>query len=79
MKPCRGSKHGISRREYEVRIHEFTRRGSSLPQSRLNEDLVRQLRDTRYVIPAHVWAERLGVSKSAVERARSGQTWRHVS
>lgn len=74
----RGSKHGIDRHEYEVRVHEFTRRGEDLPQAKLNAEIVRKLRETTYLIPAREWADRLGVSKSAIERARQGETWGHV-
>ncbi|THF64335.1 hypothetical protein [Pseudothauera rhizosphaerae] len=74
----RGSKHGIDWREYLSRVHEFTKRGEDLPQSKLNAEIVRKLRETTWVIPAHEWARRLGVSKSAIERARQGETWRHV-
>lgn len=74
----RGSKHGIDWDEYMSRIHEFTKRGADLPQSKLTPEIVRRLRETTYVIPARVWAEQLGVSKSTVERARFRGSWTHV-
>lgn len=73
-----GSKHGIDRREYELRIREFVKRGTELPHARLTEEVVREIRRRPYAMTAREWAARTGVSLSAIERARAGYTWGHV-
>lgn len=65
------------------------KRGIELPQSKLNETLVKKIRyehaekerakrelDERY--SAAAFAKRYGVSVSAMEKVLSFQSWRHV-
>lgn len=74
----RGSKHGLSRAEYQVRAHEFARRGRELPQSKLTEEVVRRIRENKDGLTANQGAERLGVHRRTIDGVRSYRTWRHV-
>lgn len=59
------------------RTLRFVRAGRGNPRARLTEQIVRAIRvDGR---PDSVIAAELGVSKTAVVYARTGQTWSHVA
>lgn len=45
-------------------------------QSKLTDDLVAQIRASK--LPGTVWAEKLGLSHRTVNKARKGDTWKHV-
>lgn len=64
-------------------------RGSELPQSRLNEAIVRRIREEHATkeatkraldaeFSAQAFAERYGVSVNTISKALGYQTWRHV-
>ena len=74
----RGSKHGLNRAEYQVRAHEFASRGCELPQSKLTDDIVRQIRENKDGLTATQWAEHLGVHRRTIDGVRSYRTWRRV-
>ncbi len=56
--------------------HGTSARGSRNGFSKMTEDLVAQIRSSSD--SAQVLADRLGLSQSAVARARRGATWSHV-
>lgn len=79
----------MKRAEYLQRSREFAKRGSDLPQTKLNEKLVRQIRkehaealrriaEIRRQSTANVLASRYGVHVRTVEKVLSYETWRHV-
>ena len=74
----RGSRHGIDRREYLSRMREFAARGSALPQSRLNPELVREIRATRGKRTAKSWAQELGTHQRTIDKVRDYGSWVHV-
>lgn len=74
----RDSKHGLNRAEYQVRAHEYACRGRELPQSKLNDDIVRIIRENKDGLTASQWAEYLGVHRRTIDGVRSYRTWRHV-
>jgi hypothetical protein len=51
--------------------------GTSCAMSKLNDDLVREIRSTNEPIPA--LAERLGITTRTIHDVRSRKTWRHVT
>lgn len=53
--------------------------GNEWNHSRLNPDLVRQIRKSVYKKPARIWAEELGVHIRTIEKVREGNSWRQVS
>ena len=52
-------------------------RGESVPNARLNDDLVRQIRASSNT--NEWWSRQLGISETAIAQARRGQTFRHVT
>ena len=54
-------------------------RGTDLPQSKLNPELVRQIRRNPNGWTAKRWAEELGVHVRTVEAVQSYKNWRHVA
>jgi hypothetical protein len=52
--------------------------GERIPNAKLTEELVRQIRATSGLITGVEWAHRLGVDRTSINSARRGQTWRHV-
>jgi AraC-like DNA-binding protein len=80
---------GLTRGEYQVRAHEFCKRGNDLPQSKLNDDKVRIMRrrheralalvkriHARHSIKAI--ANDFGVHERTAEKVLNYTTWRHV-
>lgn len=62
----------------DSRRHSTSRTtGDRHPQSILTADIVREIR--KRILPAHVWAERLGVALRTVQAARDGDNWKSVS
>lgn len=74
----RGSRHNIDRAEYLSMASKFASKGESRPNARLNADLVREIRDTTYVVTAKEWARRLGVHERTITGAREMRTWAWV-
>lgn len=64
--------------EYRSRQHELAARGEQLPQAKLNEILVRQIRENRRGLTARQWAEQLGVHQRTIDKVRDYRSWRHV-
>lgn len=64
-------------------IRDATRKGRMHPgtrnyNSKLTDELVRQIRQTTGRISAHEWARRTGISRSTISMARRHETWRHA-
>lgn len=53
-------------------------KGSKNNLAKLNEDKVREIRDAAVTISCAELAEKYGVSASAIKKARSFTSWRHV-
>lgn len=53
-------------------------RGESHHNSKLTDELVRDIRRTRGSKSCLAWAHELGLSKTVIRYARSGKTWSHV-
>lgn len=72
----------MTRDEFQLRAREFSKRGSALPQSKLNDETVRMMR--REYQPnsrthgARAIARRLGLHYRTVEKALTYETWIHV-
>lgn len=68
----------MNRAEYRSRQRELAARGEQLPQAKLNEILVRQIRENRLGLTARQWAEQLGVHQRTIDKVRDYRSWRHV-
>jgi transposase len=79
----------MNRDDYLMRAHEFTPRGVDLPQSKLSEAQVQEIReaqqkreDLRQHIREHLsneaMAMKFGVHVRTIEKAVSYGSWRHV-
>ena len=53
-------------------------RGAALPHSKLNDELVREIRENRPGLTARQWGERLGLHYRPIEKVRHFETWSHV-
>lgn len=76
----------LSRAAYLVRAREFAARGEDLPQSRLTEDMVREIRSAavqrdnlrqyiRDTLSNQALAEKYGVHHRTVEKVLQRDTW----
>lgn len=74
----RGSKHGMDREEYLLRIREFTPRGERVPSSKLTEAKVKEIRAMGAPWPRKSLASRYGVTVRTIDKLLSGETWTHV-
>lgn len=68
----------IARDEYEIRAHEFCKRGEDLPGAKVNDDIVREIRANRQGLTDKRQAEKYGISESLVFKIRSRERWGHV-
>ena len=79
----------MNRDDYLMRAHEFTPRGVDLPQSKLTEVQIQEIReaqqkreDLRLHIKEHLSNEamalKFGVHVRTIEKAVSYGSWRHV-
>lgn len=79
----------LQRAEYLVRARELAPRGRALPQARLSDDAVADIRSAarqREALRQHIrdnlsneaLARRLGVHVRTIEKALSAETWGHV-
>lgn len=68
----------MTRGEFFERRHEFQCRGSQLPQSKLTEDAVREIRRNARRWSARQWAEHYALHICTIEAVRYYRTWRHV-
>ena len=68
----------MTRDEYLSTLIITARRGTDLPQSKLNPDLVREIRTNRHGMTARAQASRYGVHYRTIEKVRHYETWRHV-
>lgn len=69
----------MNREEYRSRQRELAVRGEQLPQAKLNESIVRQIRENRRGLTAKQWAKQLGVHQRTIDKVRDYRSWRHVS
>lgn len=85
----RGSKHGLSRGEWEQRRTEFVSRGLDLPRSKLMPLDVAEIRSAakqREKLREHInkhlsnaaLAEKFGVHVRNIEKVLSRETWSHI-
>ena len=75
----RGSKHNIDRREYLVNADKYAKRGSDLPHTKLNAEIVRKIRiDAEQGKTAKLQASEYGVHIRTIEAIRSYRTWLNV-
>lgn len=86
---ARGSKHGLHRDEWEQRRTEFCARGQDLPQSKLmdldvveirsakrqRENLMRHIREN---LSNAALARKFGVHERSIEKIMSRETWGHL-
>lgn len=72
----RGSRHNISRRDYQINAHQYAKRGEELPHSKLTSEKVRKIRmDAEQGITAKSQASEYGVHIRTIEAIRSYKTW----
>jgi len=79
----------MNRDDYLMQAHQYARRGADLPQSKLTEAQVQEIReaqqkreDLRHHIKEHLsneaMAAKFGVHVRTIEKAVSYGSWRHV-
>ena len=68
----------MTRSEYLSTLKINARRGSDLPQSKLNPKLVREIRTNRFGMTAKAQAAKYGVHYRTIEKVRHFASWRHV-
>jgi hypothetical protein len=68
----------MNRNEYLSISTSTARRGSDLPQSKLNPELVREIRTNRLGMTAKAQAVKYGVHYRTIEKVRHFASWRHV-
>lgn len=79
----------MNRDDYLMRAYEFAPRGQALPQTKLTDDQVREIRsaqEKREDLRAHIrenlsneaLAARMGVHVRTVEKVLSGGAWAHL-
>ena len=68
----------MTRSEYLSTLKINASRGSDLPQSKLNPELVREIRTNRLGMTAKAQAEKYGVHYRTIEKVRHFASWRHV-
>ena len=68
----------ISREEYLMRAVEMAPRGDTLPQSKLNDSIVREIRANVNGWPRRKWAEKLNLHIRTIDKVCTYETWRHV-
>ena len=68
----------MTRNEYLSTAIFTAKRGFDLPQSKLNPELVREIRTNRHGMTARAQADRYGVHYRTIEKVRHYETWRHV-
>lgn len=84
----RGSKHGLTRGEWEQRRTEFARRGMELPQAKLMPLDISEIRSAarqRERLRTHIsdnlsnaaLAKKFGVHVRSIEKVLSRESWSH--
>jgi hypothetical protein len=68
----------MTRSEYLSTSTSTARRGLDLPQSKLNPELVREIRTNRLGMTAKAQAVKYGVHYRTIEKVRHFASWRHV-
>jgi hypothetical protein len=68
----------MTRSEYLSTSISTAKRGSDLPQSKLNPELVREIRTNRHGMTAKAQAAKYGVHYRTIEKVRHFASWRHV-
>ena len=68
----------MNRNEYLLTSISTARRGTDLPQSKLNPELVREIRTNRHGMTAKAQAAKYGVHYRTIEKVRHFESWRHV-
>ena len=68
----------IQRHDYEVRAHEFCKRGVDLPQSKLTEDDVRDIRKNVKGLTDKQQAEKYNMSSVSIYKIRKYERWSHI-
>ena len=85
----RGSKHGLTRDEWEQRRTEYAARGQDLPHAKLLDlDVItiRSAKKQREALLKHLrenlsnaaLARQFGVHERTIEKAVSRETWNHI-
>ena len=68
----------MTRVEYLERAHALAKRGSDLPQSKLTEGAVREIRRNPRGWTARQWADHLGLHIRTIEAVQQYRRWGHV-
>ena len=68
----------MKRQEYITRAREFASRGNDRPNSRLNPEMVREIRTNRKGQTAKQLADAYGVHYRTIEKVQYFETWAHV-
>jgi hypothetical protein len=56
----------------------MAKRGSELPQSKLDESTVRAIRENRHGLTANQWASLLGLHQRTIDKVRDRRSWMHI-
>lgn len=70
--PSENSKDMLRHGTYKKQV------GTMQPASKLNDDIVKEIRSSVGVITQKEWASRLGCSRQLIGQVRTGERWRHV-
>lgn len=72
----------MTRDEFQIRAREFSKRGTALPQSKLNDEIVSKMRQEyrphSRTHGARAIARRLGLHYRTIEKVLTYETWVHV-
>jgi len=70
--------HNLTRKEWLDKAHLFCARGSQLPQTKLTEEQVKEIRENRKGKIARELADQFHVHIRTIEKIRAFQTWKHI-
>jgi hypothetical protein len=68
----------MNRKEYLLRHREFHPKGTDLPNAKLTDDIVREIRINRHGLTDKQQGEKYGVHRQLVYRVRNYLSWAHV-
>ena len=68
----------MTRQEYDDRRRQLCARGSMLPQSKLSESDVKQIKKNKNGLNGRQMSECFSVSPTCIYEIWSGDTWAHV-
>lgn len=68
----------MTRDEYRLRAREMARRGTALPQAKLDASKVREIRENPSGLTRQARADRFGVHINTIDKVLTYRSWVHV-